>query len=43
MQVLFFEHLVTSDSLKLDSNKIDAIANMPAPQNKDSTLAYHAL
>ena len=31
MQVLFFNHLVTSDGLKLDPNKINAIANMPAP------------
>ena len=34
MQVLFFGHLVTSDGLKQDPNKINAIANMPAPQNK---------
>ena len=34
MQVLFFGHLVTSDGLKPDPNKINAIANMLAPQNK---------
>ena len=34
MQVLFFGHLVTSTGLKLDPKKIDAIANMPAPQSK---------
>ena len=33
MQVLFFGHLVTSDGLKPDPNKINTIANMPAPQN----------
>ena len=33
-QVLFFGHLVTSHGLKPDSNKINAITNMPAPQNK---------
>ena len=33
-QVLFFGHLVTSDGLKLDPSKINAITNMPAPQNK---------
>ena len=34
MQVLFFRHLVTSDGLKPDPSKINAIVNMPAPQNK---------
>ena len=34
MQVLFFRHLVTSDGLKPDPRKINAIANMPAPKNK---------
>ena len=31
MQVLFFGHLVTSDGLKPDPKKINAITNMPAP------------
>ena len=34
MQVLLFGHLVTSDGLKPDPKKINAITNMPAPQNK---------
>ena len=34
MQVLFFRHLVTSDRLKPDPKKINAITKMPAPQNK---------
>ena len=34
MQILFFGHLVTSDGLRPDPEKINAIANMPAPQNK---------
>ena len=34
MQVLFFGHLVTSDGLKPDPKKINAITNMQAPQNK---------
>ena len=34
MQVLFFEHLVTSTGLKPDPKKISAITSMPAPQNK---------
>ena len=34
MQVLFFGHLVTSDGLKPDPKKINAITNMPVPQNK---------
>ena len=34
MQVLFFRHLVTKDGLKPDPKKVNAISNMPAPQNK---------
>ena len=34
MQVLFFRHLVIRDGLKPDPKKINAITNMPAPQNK---------
>ena len=33
-QELFFGHLVTSDGLKLDPSKINAITSMPAPQDK---------
>ena len=33
-QVLFYGHLVTSDGLKADPKKINAITKMPAPQNK---------
>ena len=40
MQVLFFRHLVTSDGLKPDPNKINAIANMPAPQNKTQLQSF---
>ena len=42
-QVLFFGHLVTSDRLKLDPNKITAIANMPAPQNKMQLQSFIGL
>ena len=33
-QVLFFGHLITSKGLKPDPKKIDAIVQMPVPQNK---------
>ena len=33
-QVLFFRHLVTSMGLKPDPKKIEAIVQMPVPQNK---------
>ena len=33
-QVLFFGHLVTSIGLKPDPKKIEAIVQMPVPQNK---------
>ena len=33
-QVLFYGHFITNVGLKPDSNKITAIANVPAPQNK---------
>ena len=43
MQVLFFRHLVTSDRLKPDLRKINAIANMPAPQNKTQLQSFVGL
>ena len=43
MQVLFFRHLVTSDGLKPDPSKINAIANMPAPQNKTQLQPFVGL
>ena len=43
MQALFFRHLVTSDRLKADPNKINAIGNMPAPQNKMQLQSFVAL
>ena len=43
MQVLFFGHLVTSDGLKPDPRKINAIANMPAPQNKTQLQSFVGL
>ena len=42
-QVLFFRHLVTSDRLKPDPSKINAIANMPAPQNKMQLQSFVGL
>ena len=42
-QVLFYGHLVTSDSLKPDPNEINAIANMPAPQNKTQLQSFIGL
>ena len=42
-QVLFFGHLVTSDGLKLDSNNINAIINMPALQNKTQLQSFIGL
>ena len=33
-QVLFFRHLITRKGLKPDPKKIDAIVQMPVPQNK---------
>ena len=43
MQVLFFGHLVTSHSLKPDPKKVNAIANMPAPQNKTQLQSFVGL
>ena len=40
MQVLFFRHLVTKNGLKPDSKKGNAIANMPAPQNKTQLQSF---
>ena len=40
MQVLFFGHLVTSDGLKPDPKKINAITNMPVPQNKTELQSF---
>ena len=42
-QVLFFRHLVTSDRLKPDPKKINAIANMSAPQNKTQLQSFVGL
>ena len=42
-QVLFYGHLVTSNSLKPDPNKIDAIAHMPAPHNKTQLQSFIGL
>ena len=39
-QVLFFRHLVTSKGLKPDPKKIDAIVQMPVPQNKAQLVIY---
>ena len=39
-QVLFFRHLVTKDGLKPDPKKVNAIANMPAPQNKTQLQSF---
>ena len=43
MQVLFFRHLVTSDELKPDPRKINAIAKMPALQNKTTPVFCQTL
>ena len=43
MQVLFFGHLVTSDGLKPDAKKVNAIVNMPAPQNKMQLQSFVGL
>ena len=43
MQVLFFRHLVTSDGLQPDPKKVDAITNMPAPQNKMQLQSFVGL
>ena len=43
MQVLFFRHLVTSDRLKPDHKKINAITKMPAPQNKMQLQSFVGL
>ena len=40
MQVLFFGHLVTKEGLKPDPKKVNAIANMPAPQNKTQLQSF---
>ena len=40
MQVLFFRHLVTKDGLKTDPKKVNAITNMPAPQNKTQLQSF---
>ena len=42
-QVLFFGHLVTSDGLKPDPKKVNAITNMPAPQNKMQLQSFVGL
>ena len=39
-QVLFFRHLVTSEGLKPDPKKINAITDMPAPQNKTQLQSF---
>ena len=38
IQVLFFGHLISSKGLKPDPKKIDAIIQMPVPQNKKAQL-----
>ena len=43
MQVLFFGHLVTKNGLKPDPKKVNAIANMPAPQNKTQLQLFVGL
>ena len=43
MQVLFFGHLVTSDGLKPDPKKINAITKIPAPQNKMQLQSFDGL
>ena len=43
MQVLFFGHLVPSDGLQPDPKKVDAITNMPAPQNKMQLQSFVGL
>ena len=42
-QVLFFVHLVTKVILKPDPKKVNAIANMPAPQNKTQLQLFVGL
>ena len=42
-QVLLFRHLVTSDGLKPDPKKINAIINKPAPQNKSQLQSFVGL
>ena len=42
-QVLFFGHLVTSKGLKPDPKKIDAIVQMPVPQNKAQLQSFIGL
>ena len=39
-QVLFFGHLVTNMGLKLDPKKIEAIVQMPIPQNKAQLQSF---
>ena len=43
MQVLFFGHLVTKDGLKPDPKKVNAISNMPAPQNNTQLQPFVGL
>ena len=43
MQALFFGHLVTSDGLKPDPKKINAITKMPASQNKMQLQSFVGL
>ena len=39
-QVLFIGHLVTKDGLKPDPKKVNAVVNMPAPQNKTQLRSF---
>ena len=41
--VLFFRHLITSKGLKPDPRKIDAIVQMPVPQNKAKLQSFIGL
>ena len=42
-QVLFFGHLVTSMGLKPDTKKMEAIVQMPVPQNKAQLQSFIGL
>ena len=42
-QVLFFRHLITSKGLKPDPKNIDAIIQMPVPQNKAQLQSFIGL
>lgn len=41
--MLYIGHVLTSDGVKPDASKLEAITDMPAPEDKHGVLRFHGM